>query len=141
MTLRTLTLPGSGVSSGRQVVQVQLAPFILDLRVQQAVADGIIRDGKGPQVGGGVEELSRLLVLQEVLLQDATGCLHRRAREHGCFEVIAEGRRVAVFPPRLGIELKNQRNQEGENQEGEKKGDTTFIRPSHRSRFSAWRRD
>ena len=23
----------------------------------------------------------------------------------------------------------------------EKKGDATFIRPSHRSRFSAWRRD
>ena len=133
--------PGNGVSAGCQVVQVQLASFILDLRVQQAVTDGIIRDRKGPQVGEGVEGLARLLLLQEVLLQDAPGRLHRRAREHGRFEVIAKGRSVAVFAPRLGIELENQGNHEGENQEGEKEGYATFIRPSHRSQFSAWRLD
>jgi hypothetical protein len=58
---------------------------------------------------------------QDNLLSQA-GCLHCRAREHGCLEVIAKSRGVAVFPPRLGIELENQRNQEGENQEGEEKG-------------------
>jgi hypothetical protein len=51
-------LLGDGVTARRQVVQVQLTPFILDLGGQQAVTDDVIFDGKGSQIGGGIEELA-----------------------------------------------------------------------------------
>jgi hypothetical protein len=68
-------------------------------------------------------------------LQHSARRLNGSSREHSRFEVVPKGRGLAIFTAGLAVELKNQRDEESQDEDGKEEGDASFIMPSHRTRF------